>query len=339
MLVGIAPVRMSFAGGGTDMPEYYEQNGGNVITTAITKFTYNVIHPRHDESFQAFSPDFQKHYLPRSFDKLVLEDGTEIATSIIKHLSYKTGSNVIICSDVPAGSGLGASSSLAVNLVHTISKLKGENWSNTKIAETAFHIGRNILNWPIGKQDEYISAFGGFNFIKFSKQKVTVTPIKLNKSSKEELQRNLLLFFVGDTRNSSNILTGQIERIKNKHKDTMRSLEYVKGLAQDMHGSLKKSDITKFAELLHKGWLAKKKFAKGVSTNRIDSVYDQALKHGALGGKLTGAGGGGHMILYCESNKQKSLIKKMTNLGLKQVPYTFYENGPKILNLYDFVGK
>lgn len=331
----MSAVRMSFAGGGTDMPEYYNEYGGNVITSTINQFTYAVIQHRHDQSFQAFSPDFQKHYKPTKFEKIQIEDGTEIAASVIKYLKYKSGINVMLCSDVPAGSGLGASSSLAVNLVNTIKTLEEEKWTREHIAETAFHIGRHILKWPIGKQDEYISAFGGFRFIKFEKDKVKVSSTKLTRSSLEELEKNILLFFIGKTRNSSDILSNQIERIKRKEHDTMNSLAYVKELAQTMHESLNKSDITKFGELLHKGWLAKKQFAKGVTNPHIDKIYKRALENGAMGGKLAGAGGGGHMLFYCESPKQKKFIKKMESLGLKQVNFGFYNDGPKILNLYN----
>ena len=337
MFLGMSPVRISFAGGGTDMPEYYERFGGNVVSTAITRFTYVIINPRNDNLVQAFSSDFQSHHELTSYDKLVAKHGMELAVTVIKYLDYKDGANFLISSDVPPGSGLGASSALAVNLVKTISSLKGQEMTREILAETSYHIGRNVLKWPIGKQDEYISAFGGFNYIKFEKDKVNVIPIKMNKASFLELQQNLLLFFIGDTRTSSTILSTQIKRIKKNQKDTMDSLNYVKHLAEIMYKSLKKSDITAVAELLHKGWTAKKKFTKSVTSERIDRIYDMSLKYGAIGGKLTGAGGGGHMLLYCELPKQQKLIEKMERLGLKHVKFGFQNEGPRVLNLYDFV--
>ena len=335
MIIGLTPVRLSFAGGGTDMPEFYENHGGSVVATTINHFTYTIIHPRFDKSFQAFSPDFQKHYTASKYDKIEIQDGTEIASSVIKYFKFKKGVNVILSSDVPAGSGLGASSSLAVNLVNVISHLKGNHLSKTEIAEKAFHIGRKILHWPIGKQDEYVSSFGGFNIVNFKKDKVTVSPINLSKSTNNELQNNLLLFREGNTRNSSTILTTQIDMIKKKNTDTLTSLLTVKDLAFDMHKSLKQSDITKFGELLHQGWLAKKKFAKNVTNSRIDKIYDIALKNGAVGGKITGAGGGGHMLFYCEKPNRKKLEKKLKTLGLERVKFSFYEHGPKIIQISD----
>ncbi|MDE1725707.1 MAG: D-glycero-D-manno-heptose 7-phosphate kinase [Thaumarchaeota archaeon] len=337
MFLGMSPVRISFAGGGTDIPEYYETHGGNVLSTAITKFTYVIINPRHDNLVQAFSSDFQSHHELTSYDKLLSKHGMELFVTVIKYLNYGEGANFLISSDVPPGSGLGSSSALAVNLVKTISSLKGQEITKESLAEISYHIGRNILKWPIGKQDEYVSAFGGFNYIKFAKGNVNVVPIKMNKASFLELQQNLVLFYIGDTRTSSTILSTQIDLIKENQKDTMDSLNYVKNLAEIMYKSLKKSDITTFGDLLHKGWTAKKKFTKNVTNERIDRIYNMALKHGAIGGKLTGAGGGGHMLFYCESSKRQKLIEKMKNIGLKQIEFQFQNEGPKVMNLYDFV--
>jgi D-glycero-alpha-D-manno-heptose-7-phosphate kinase len=336
MLIGISPVRISFAGGGTDLPEYYEKFGGNVVTSSISKFTYVIIQNRNDDSFQAFSPDFGSHHKPSKFDKIEHITGTEIATSAIKYFKYDKGVNMIIFSDVPGGSGLGASSSLMVNAVNMLSTLTKKNFTNEKIAETAFHISRNFLNWPVGKQDEYVSSFGGFNFIEFNKEKTKVTPIKMKKKSITELQNNLLLFFIGHTRDSSKILTNQINRIKKMNPTTIDSLHNVQNLAKDMKKSLQKSDLTQFGELLHNGWNMKKKFTKNVTTDYIDKLYDIGMKNGALGGKLTGAGGGGHMLFYCESPKQKKLIKEMSKLGIKKIDFKFHSDGAKILNLNNY---
>jgi len=336
MFLGITPLRISFGGGGTDMPEYFEKYGGSVITSTITRFVYVITSPRHDNSFQAFSSDLQSHHEPTSYDKLQPRYGTEITVSVVKHLDYREGQNFLISSDVQPGSGLGASGALAVNLVKTITSLKGEEWSKEKIAETAYHVGRNILNWPIGKQDEYATAFGGFNYIEFTKDNVKVTPLLINKNSLLELQQNLLLFFIGKTRNSSTILSSQIQNTKNNDQTTISSLYTVKQLAETMYKTLNNNDLTKFGELLHNSWMAKKKFTNNVSNDLIDKAYDIALKHGALGGKLTGAGGGGHMLLYCEKLKQQDVIEKMQNLGFKQVIFGLHSEGPRLVNLYDF---
>ena len=260
----------------------------------------------------------------------------EIPIAALKHLNFKTGADVMISSDVPPGSGLGGSSSLTVNFVKTLSILNKLKWKNEKVAETSFHIERNVLQHPIGKQDDYIASFGGFNFIRFTKEQIYVEPIQINKSTFDELQENLVLFFVGNTRKNSIVLSSQLQNVKEKHKETIEALHYVKGLSEEMNSALKQSDITHFGELLHKGWVAKKKFAKGVSNEDVDKMYDVALENGALGGKLTGAGGGGHMLFYCEKPKQDRLIEKMKNIGLKHIKFNFNRDGPKVLNLYDY---
>jgi D-glycero-alpha-D-manno-heptose-7-phosphate kinase len=339
MHIGVSPVRISFAGGGTDLPEYYNSFNGCVLGTTINKFTYVMIHPRSDETFQSFSPDFQKHSKPKKLDKIEIEDGTEISSAIIKSLNYKKGLDIIMCSDVPGGSGLGASSSLAVNLINTLNFTNGKKLQPKKIAETAFEIERNVLNWPMGKQDEYLTAFGGLNFFKFSKNRVSSKNINITKQTQSELQNNLLLFFVGTTRKSSSILQKQIKRITTKNQQTLDSLHFVKNLADSLFTSLNNSDITKFGELLHDGWIAKKNFSPNVSNQKIDKIYKYALKHGALGGKLTGAGGGGHLLLYVEKRKQKSIIPKMEKIGLTNIPFLFHQKGPQIFNLHQFLGK
>ena len=336
MLLGTSPLRLSFAGGGTDLKEYYENFEGSVVSTAINRFTYVIVTPREDNSFQVFSSDFQVHYPPTKFNDLKVERGSELVVTVVKSLNYQNGANLMLNSEVSPGSGLGASSSLAVNLVKTISSLKKENMSNEDIAERAYDIGRNKLNWTVGKQDEYISAFGGFNFIQFKNERVTVNKIPINKNSLLELEKNVLLFYIGKTRNSSNILENQIKLIKENNPETLNALHNVKELSEKMYSSLSQSDIIKFAELLNSGWEAKKKFTNGISNEYVNDLYNLGIKSGALGGKLTGAGGGGHMLFYCEPSKQKNLIEKMTEQGLKQVKCKFYESGCKVLDLYDF---
>ena len=339
MFLGMCPVRISFSGGGTDMPEYYNEFGGNVVTSTINHFTYVILNLRNDDLIQAFSSDFQIHNTSAMLENLELKPGTEIPIAVLKHLNFKTGATVMVCSDVPPSSGLGGSSSLTVNFVKTLSTLQKLKWKNEKIAETSFHIERNVLQHPIGKQDDYIASFGGFNFIRFTNEQVYVEPIKINKSTFDELQENLLLFFIGDTRKNADILSNQLDNIKQRRKETIESLNYVKGLAEEMNSSLKQSDITLFGELLHKGWLAKKKFTKDVSNENINKIYDIALENGASGGKLTGAGGGGHMLFYCEKSKHDRFIQKMEDIGLKHIRFKFNNDGPKVLNLYDYSGK
>ncbi len=335
MLLGRSPVRISFAGGGTDMPEYFDKFGGVVITTTINHFTYVMGQKRRDKNFQIFSPDFESHNVPTIWNKLEAKTGTELPVAVIKFLNYKSGLNVMLSSDVPPRSGLGSSSALAVNLVNVVSMLKGKRINNSKIAETAHNIERNYLNWPMGKQDEYISAIGGFKKLVFSQKGVKAINDNLSKKSFNELQENLLLFFIS-SRTSTKILPSQINKINKKDPKILESLDTVKSLANSMYDQLQKSNILGFGELLHKGWLEKKKFSTNVSNDKIDKLYNSAITSGAVGGKLTGAGGGGHMLLYCEKNKQARVVKKMQSHGIHEVKFNFHNEGAKIFNLYDY---
>jgi len=334
MLLGISPVRISFAGGGTDMPEYYEKHGGIVITSAINHFTYVIVNKRKDDKLQIFSPDFETHSIAEKMNKLRAKKGTELPVSIIKFLNYRKGMNLILSSDVPPRSGLGSSSSLAVNLINVVSFLKGTKISKSDMADLSHNVARNILKWPLGKQDEYIAAFGGFKKIEFKKDKIKVSTVKTSQKTLKELEKNLLLFFVG-SRTTSSILTNHISKIKNNDPKTMDSLSNVTTLAYDAYDSIRKSNLTGFGELLDKGWELKKKFSNNVSNPKIDKIYKSALNSGAIGGKLTGAGGGGHLLLYCEKSKQSKVIQKMERFKLKQVKFSFFNEGAKILNLYD----
>jgi D-glycero-alpha-D-manno-heptose-7-phosphate kinase len=222
-------------------------------------------------------------------------------------------------------------------LINTLNFINDKKLNTTEIAETAFKIERNILNWPMGKQDEYLTATGGLQFFEFKQNKVISKKINISKKTKLELEKNLLLFFVGNTRKSSSILKKQIKKTQEKNQKTLNALHSVKHLAESLYDSLNNSDISKFGELLDAGWIAKKKFSSNVSNIKIDSIYDYALKNGAIGGKITGAGGGGHLILYCNLNKQKSLIEKLGKKGLTHIPFSFYDKKPQVINLANFV--
>ncbi len=328
-------MRLSFAGGGTDMPEFYDDYGGCVVSSTINHFTYVIAHPRSDNYIQIFSPDFQAHNKPVKFKNLVPRKGTEFPVGFIQYLKYKQGINMMISSDVAPHSGLGSSSSLAVNIVNIISTLQKKKLNLHDICETAHHVQRNVLKAPLGKQDEYICAFGGFNFITFSKNKIKVNPYSFSKNATLELEKNLLLFYIG-ARPSDNILTTQINRTKSRDPKTIASLKHVKSIAETLHDSLSNGDFTKFGQLLHEGWTQKKNFSDDMTNKKIDVLYEKSLKLGAVGGKLTGAGGGGHLLLYCEPNKQKSILKEMKKNKIKHVPFSFQSEGSKILNLYDY---
>ncbi len=337
MILGLSPTRISFGGGGTDMPEYYEKFGGIVISSTINHFSYVIANKRKDNKLQIFSSDFETHNAPTKLDDITSKSGIELPIGILKYLKYKKGLNLTLSSDVPPASGLGSSSSISVNLINVIHHLNNSKISKSQLAEISHDIERNYLKWPMGKQDEYIAAFGGFNKIEFSKDKIQVSPVKIKQKTLKELDENLMLFFVGSRTNTS-ILTNQINNIKNGESSVLNSLDKVKELAFKLYDNIKKSNLTGFGEILNENWKFKKNFSKNVSNSRIDKLYDLAIKSGAIGGKLAGAGGGGHLLLYCEKAKQPKIVEKMNQFKIKEVKFSFYNDGAKILNMYDYRG-
>lgn len=256
MIVGRSPLRISFAGGGTDLEEYYKRYTGHTISFTISKNTHVVIQKREDEKFQGFSPDFQTHHPPEKYSKVRKNlQGHEIIIAVLKELNVTKGINAFFCSDVNAGSGLGASSSLATNLVNTVLFMEEQKWTKKRIAEKAYEIAHNVLKWNLGKQDEFSSSYGGLNLFEFTKDNVKTERLLLNKSTFREIQDNSLLFSLERKRQpSSTILKDQAEKTKKNDPRTINALHNTNQFALELRDCLKRNDLTAFSEILRKGW-------------------------------------------------------------------------------------
>lgn len=325
MIISRTPLRMSFAGGGSDLDEYYKNRHvkhGAVVSTAINKYVYITVNQKFDDMIRV------------SYWKTeIVEDLNDLEHNIIREalrlLDIQKGVEIYYMADIPLGSagiGLGSSSGLAVGVLNALYAFKGEHVSAERLAQDACQIERQILEHPVGKQDQYMTAYGGFNFIKFnSDESVFVDPIICKRETKEKLNRKLLLFYTGITRVSSNILADQ-------QKQTRLNLDYyhrMVQLAEDLAGSLSQNDLTRFGEALHEGWLYKKKLAEGISSNLLDAYYEKARTAGAVGGKILGAGGGGFLLLYCEEENQEKVRQALS--VLKECPFAFEPQGSKII--------
>ena len=332
MLVGRAPLRISFAGGGTDLEEYHNKYDGYALSSTINKYTYVIAKLRKDNNLQGFSPDFASHLPPKKHHREYLQ-GHEIVLVGLKELDFKKGVDMYLTSDVAPNSGLGASSSLTANLVNVITQLEGKKWSKNKIAMKAYAIGHDILKWGIGKQDEFAAVFGGINLLKFTKNKVTVHPISLTKSSQTELQKKSLLFHMGNRNHSVGILKSQIEDIKKANQTTLSSLHKAKELALDMRDALKMNDLTRFSQLLNEGWEVKKRYTSGISNPWIERISRKAFLSGATALKVTGAGGGGHLYVYAETANHLKIIKSLKKLGIEKVDFKYQKEGAKVFDL------
>lgn len=333
MLLGRSPLRISFCGGGTDFEDYHNKFTGYSICSSINMYTYVIAKKRKDNLLQSFSPDFASHLSPRSYKKIKPLWGHEIPLACLKELKFKEGLDIFICADVPAGSGLGSSSSLATNIVNVILKLKNQKWTKNKIAMQAYKIGYYNLKWGIGKQDEFASAFGGINLYKYTKNKVNVTQIKLKKSTKQELEKNSLLLFIGNRKPSYDILAEQLKNINQNKQSTISALHKVKQLTLEMYDALRKNDLTSFSSILKQSWEEKKKYAHGITNNHINLIISKAYSLGASSMKVTGAGGGGHIYLYAEKAKHNNIIKNLARFGVKKIDFAFTNTGATVIDV------
>ncbi|KFM20086.1 Mevalonate kinase protein [Marine Group I thaumarchaeote SCGC AAA799-P11] len=333
MLVGRAPLRISFSGGGTDLEEYHKKYDGYSVSYTINSYTYVIAKLRRDDKLQGFSPDFASHLTPKKYSSTKILQGHEIIIVGLEYMKFKKGIDMYLTSDVEPNSGLGASSSLTTNFVNVISYLQGKKRNPNEIAMKAYKIGHDILKWGIGKQDEFAAAFGGLNLYKYSKDKVSVKPINLKKSTLKELQERSLLFHLGDREHSKGILQSQINAINKSKKITLSSLHKAKELALEMHDALKEDDLTKFSDILNRGWKAKQGYTKGVSNPRIDKISKKAIEKGAEALKVTGAGGGGHFFVVANPSKHKSIINSLKKLGVHNVQFKYQNEGSKVFEI------
>ena len=332
MIITRTPVRISFGGGGTDIPGFYEEHGGAVVSITINKYFYSFYNPRDDEKIQMISSDFQSLLSVDDFYSLKFGEGFDIPSAVIKHFRLYHGFDLFTASEIPPGSGLGSSGAVTVNMVRLCSKLKNETMTQRQIAEDAFFIQRQILNLPIGKQDEYAAAYGGLNFIEFSEKDVSVNPIQIDPDTKKNLEKNLLLFFTKKTRQASTILQRQEDSIKGKDTSIIEAMIEVKNNAYHIKETLEVGDLKRFGSLLDQAWNSKKKMSPEISNDYLDRIYEIASQNGALGGKIAGAGGGGYFMFYCEEEKQENLKNAMASEKLAFLDFNFSDKGVTILN-------
>jgi D-glycero-alpha-D-manno-heptose-7-phosphate kinase len=315
------PFRVSFAGGGSDLKEFYLRHPGCVLSTAINKYMFIFVHPFFDERIQ----------VKYSRTELV-NDINEIKHPIVREALRKFGINGIdinSIADIPAGTGLGSSCSFTVGLLHALNAYSGQNSTKEKLAKEACEIEIDILGEPIGKQDQYAAAYGGINFITFQPDDtVSVEPVIISPDKYNEFENNLLFFYVGGARPSRDILTDQKHNTISD-KRTFNHIKRMTGLAQNLRDSLSAGNLQDVGLILHEGWELKKDLSLKISDDKIDSYYDTARKNGAAGGKLLGAGGGGFLMFYCEQMHQDKLRQSLS--GLKEYKFKFDSFGTKVI--------
>lgn len=331
MIIARAPVRISFAGGGTDLPAYFVQHGGAVVSATIDKYVYVVltVHARPD--LQILSSDYRTFFRHTGGEVLFWEGDLNLPKAILHEFGVTSKVSMFLASEVPPGTGLGSSSTVTVASIKAVSAATGRTLSKMELAEKATHIEIEKLGMPIGYQDQYAAAFGGMNYFEFGTAKNCAAALKVSQPTLDGLQRRLLLFFTGQARDSTQILARQSENAKRPSSIALDALHAVRAMVDPMRHCLETGDLEKFGRLLHEGWEQKKKFASGVSNERVDHLYAAARAAGALGGKLAGAGGGGFMMLFCEEGRQESVTGVMQAEGLRRMDYTFDSGGAQVL--------
>ena len=333
MLIVRSPVRISFGGGGSDLPSYYERFGGAVLSAAINKHFYTVLERRSDGKIQIISADLRTVETWQNIARMgVRGNALEIPLAVLKEFGRDISANLFLASEIPPGTGLGSSASVCVNLLKTLASYCHVTQSKYELAERAFHIARHILGRPVGKQDEYASAFGGLNFISFHPDGTTlVEPLCLESELVRELQSSLLLFFTGASHNSWTILEEQEESTRKERSVTVEYLHEIRSLADSMKRALIKGELRDFGLLLHKGWEIKKQLSSKISSIRINELYETAIRSGALGGKITGAGGGGFLLLFCRQGHQQKVRDALVAQGAREMGFEFDFQGAQVV--------
>lgn len=337
MLIARAPMRISFGGGGTDLEAYYSKYGGTVVSTAINKYFYAIITTDESDDLQVISADYRSLFRHSPYNDLFWNGDLALPKAILHHFGIRRGINLFVASEVPPGTGLGSSSAAAVTLVRAISTLVEQPMTKQQVAELASYIEIGKMGMPIGKQDQYAAAFGGLNRITFTSEGVTVEPIKIELDVRQTLERRLMLFFTGSSRESTSILKHQRKSTENRDEAVLQALHNIKHVAEEVQSCLEQGNLDEFARLLHYSWQEKRRLAPNLSTGFIDECYELALQHGAAGGKITGAGGGGFLMLYCQEAAQETVTQVLEERGLKRMNFHFDQQGATVvLNVANF---
>ena len=319
MIITKTPLRISFTGGGTDLPDYYNINGGAVVSAGINKYIYITVNPKFDHKIRVSYSETE-----------IVDEVDELRHDIVKEamrmVGIKGGIEITSIADIPSGTGLGSSSTFAVGVLNALYTYAGVRPSAEELAKGACDIEIEILKHPIGKQDQYAAAYGGMNYFEFNKDgSVLRKRIFLDEADARDMRQKLMLFYTGITRSADNVLKEQKKNTAGK----LETLDFMKNQAKEMSEILMTDGFDeRFGTMLHEGWMKKQTLAGSISDSTIKGYYDKALEAGAVGGKLLGAGGGGFLLFYCDEDKQKMVEQAV---GLRRVDFHVSTNGSRVV--------
>lgn len=327
MIISRTPFRISFAGGGSDLPSFYRKEVGAVVSTTIDKYMYLAIHPH-----------FDKNKIQLKYSKTELVDSIQdikhpIFREVLSHYDLK-GIDLNSIADIPAGTGLGSSSSFTVGLLNVVKAYLNRAVSSERLAALACDVEMNKVGSLVGKQDQYAAAYGGLNFITFyGDDTVNVEKIIMNPDKKKELQDNLIMIYIGGKHSADQILKEQQLAMSSAVEFNLQ--KQMVQQAFQLKTSLENNNIDDFGRYLHEGWMMKKSLTSGISNGYIDEIYAKGIKAGALGGKLLGAGGAGFILFYCPQEKQDKFRNSMEDLN--EMKFNFDSSGSKIIYMQDYI--
>jgi D-glycero-alpha-D-manno-heptose-7-phosphate kinase len=324
MIIARSPLRISLGGGGTDVPSYYQEHEGFLLAAAIDRYVYVTV-------MRPFTEGIYLKYSEIEQVKDVSDIRHPIMREVLASLKLKTPQiEITTLADIPSGTGLGSSGSFTTALIKALYAHYRKNIHPQHLAELACQIEIEKLGEPIGKQDQYIAAYGGISEFTFHKDgSVHSAPLNLSVQTVHDLEDNLVLFFTGISRSAGSILKDQVDKSKANDTNMIENLHFTKDLGLRSKAALLKNDTYNFGELMHEHWEHKKSRSKGMSNEFIDNTYNEAIKAGAVGGKLVGAGGGGFLMFY--ANDKEKLRNKMSEIGLEEVRFQFDFEGTKVI--------
>lgn len=321
-----APSRVSFGGGGSDVPPYCWDHGGEVISTTIDRYARATLRPEEGD-ITIRSVDFGLTETVESGDIGYDGGDLDLVKAVLKQFDLDSGFELTVQSNLPAGSGLGGSSSVAVAIAGCLAAFLDRAMTADEVANLAYHAEREDLGETGGYQDQFAAAHGGFNDITFADGETEVRPVELPPSLRETLQRRLLLYYTGETHDSAAIHEDMDRQYRERPDDERTRRRRLKRVAADMHDALTDGDIERFGELLHEGWTVKKELSDKITDPGIDELYAAARENGAAGGKILGAGGGGHLLLLAEPGRTNDVRYEMGRFDVEPVPFAFETSG------------
>jgi D-glycero-alpha-D-manno-heptose-7-phosphate kinase len=322
-----SPLRISFVGGGTDLPQYYEENGGAVLSSTINRYSHVNLYPREDKEIRIRSLDLGS-FVNYHIDEEPIYDGVlDLAKAAIRRMGSERGFELDVQTEAPPGSGLGGSSAVTSAILGAVRELTGVIVDSYELAELNYKVERVDLGVAGGKQDQYATVFGGFNVIEFFRDRVLVTPLRLSRELLNELECHLMLCYTGKVRPSLGLVDKQVKYYQEKRPTTVASMKRLHEMVYEMKEALLKGYLQKFGELLDESLATKKIMNPHITDPHIDEMYELAKKHGAIGGKLLGAGGGGYLLLFVQGHRRHEVKEALEHAGGQFASFSFDRHG------------